>query len=191
MRWKCLRGKDPDSNMEYFLFVYDYGGGYTAYEMHSARDNGAVEDAVENGVPLYYRYENALIKGSHTWLVNYAVEKCGERKMPHDWRKMALPCRCTVMSLHRVKQLLDRVAKSGYVDVLKDTLLEQHGKNHGFGPYVVRGWAADCYRMFGGTKLGSNKRHYSTLQVVLNEALLSMLLPSYMRVGITECAKCC
>ena len=58
MRWKCLRGKDPDSNMEYFLFVYDYGGGYTAYEMHSARDNGAVEDAVGNGVPLYYRYEN-------------------------------------------------------------------------------------------------------------------------------------
>ena len=80
------------------------------------------------------------------------------------------------MSLHRVKQLLERVAKSGYVDVLKDTLLEQHGKNHGFGPYVVRGWAADCYRMFGrksgepgGTKLGSNKRHYSTIQAVLNE----------------------
>ena len=89
------------------------------------------------------------------------------------------------MSLHCVKQLLDEFAKSGYVDVLKDTALEQHGKDHGFGLYVVRGvlekdvqdsWAADCHRMFaqksgepGGTKLGSNKKHYSTIQAVLNE----------------------
>ena len=121
--------------------------------------------------------------------------------MPPDWRKMALPCRCTVMSLHRVKQLLERVAKSGYVDVLKDTLLEQHGKNHGFGPYVVRGWAADCYRMFGrksgepgGTKLGAVQSKPSLMSVPASttmRAQLSILLPSYMRGGITECAKCC
>ena len=89
------------------------------------------------------------------------------------------------MSLHRVKQLLEGFAKSGYVDVLKGTALEQHGKNHGFGLYVVRGflekdlqdsWAEDCHRMFaqkscepGGTKLGSNRKHYSTIQAVLNE----------------------
>ena len=60
--------------MEYFVLVQDYGGGYTAYEMQSAMDNGTVEDAVENGVPIYYTYDNALIKGSHTWLVNYAAE---------------------------------------------------------------------------------------------------------------------
>ena len=91
------------------------------------------------------------------------------------------------MSLHRVKQLLEGFAKSGYVDVLKGTALEQHGKNHGFGLYVVRGvlekdlqdsWAEDCHRMFakkagelGGTKLGSNRKHYSTIQAVLNECI--------------------
>ena len=74
------------------------------------------------------------------------------------------------MSLDRVNQLLEGVGKRGYVDVLKDTPLEQHGKDHGFGLYVVRGvlerdvqdsWAADCYRMFvqkssepGASKLG-------------------------------------
>ena len=86
------------------------------------------------------------------------------------------------MSVRRVKQLLRGFAKSGYVDVLKDTPLEQHGMDHDFGLYVVRGvlerdvqesWAEDCQRMFaqkscdpGGTKLGKN---YSTLQAVLNE----------------------
>ena len=85
------------------------------------------------------------------------------------------------MSLHRVKQLLEGFAKSGYVDVLEGTALEQHGKNHGFGLYVVRGvlerdaqdsWAADCHRMFaqksrepGGTRLG---KFYSTVQAVVN-----------------------
>ena len=88
MRWKCLRGKDPDSKMEYFLFVHDYGGGYSAYEIHSARDNGAVGDAVENGVPIYYTHDNALINGSHTWWVNYAAEKCGETKVTPDWETM-------------------------------------------------------------------------------------------------------
>ena len=89
------------------------------------------------------------------------------------------------MSLHRVKQLLEGFARSGYVDVLKGTPLEPHGKNHGFGLYAVRGvlehdvqdtWAKDCLSMFaqkagelGGTKLGSNRKHYSTIQAVLNE----------------------
>ena len=119
------------------------------------------------------------------------------------------------MSLHRVKQLLEGFAKSGYVDVLKNTPLEQHGKDHGFGLYLARGvldrdvqesWAADCHRMFaqksgepGGTKLGSNKRHYSTIQAVLNEctckynyagAARHVVTQSY-EGGITECAKCC
>ena len=86
------------------------------------------------------------------------------------------------MSLYRVNQLLEGFGKRGYVDVLKGTRLEQHGKDHGFGLYVVRGvlerdvqesWAEDRQRMFaqksrdpGGTKLGKN---YSTLQAVLNE----------------------
>ena len=107
------------------------------------------------------------------------------------------------MSLHRVNQLLKGFGKRGYVDVLKDTPLEQHGKDHGFGLYVVRGvldrdvqdsWAADCYCMFeqksrepGGTKPSLMNVPASTTM----RALLSMLLPSYMRVGITECAKCC
>ena len=89
------------------------------------------------------------------------------------------------MSLHRVNQLLEGFGKRGYVDVLKGTRLEQHGKDHGFGLYVVRGvlerdveetWTTYCERMFdqksrenGGTKLGGNKKFYSTLQAVMNE----------------------
>ena len=89
------------------------------------------------------------------------------------------------MLLHRAKQLLEGFGSSGYVDVLKGTSLERHGKDNGFGLYVVRGalqeekqdnWAEQCYRMFdykahdiGGTKLGANKKHYSTVQAVLNE----------------------
>ena len=89
------------------------------------------------------------------------------------------------MSLYRVNQLLEGFGKRGYVDVLKGTRLEQHGKDHGFGLYVVRGvlerdvqetWTTDCHRMFerksrenGGTKLGTNKKFYSTLQAVVNE----------------------
>ena len=88
MRWKCLRGRDPDSKMEYFVLVQDYGGGYTAYEMQSTMDDGTVQVAVDKGVPIYYTHDNALIKGSYTWWVNYAAEKCGERKVPPDWRKM-------------------------------------------------------------------------------------------------------
>ena len=101
------------------------------------------------------------------------------------------------MSLHRVKQLLEGFAKSGYVDVLKDTLLEQHGKDHGFGLYVVRGvlerdvqdsWAADCHRMCeqkssepGGTKLGTMPSLMKVRASTTMRALLSMLLSSYVR----------
>ena len=74
MRWNCRRGRDRDAKMEYFVLLQDNRGGYTAYEMQSAMDNGTVEDVVKNGVPIYYTHDNALIKGSHTWLVNYAAE---------------------------------------------------------------------------------------------------------------------
>ena len=119
------------------------------------------------------------------------------------------------MSLHRVKQLLVGFARSGYVDVLKGTALEQHGKNHGFGLYVVRGvldrdvqdsWAADCYCMFdeksrdpGGTKLGTHRKHYSTIQAVLNECTCKYnyagtakhIVVHLWEGGVMECAKCC
>ena len=84
MRWKCVRGRDPDSKEEYFVLVQDCIGGYTAYEMHSTMDDGTVEDAVEKGVPIYYTHENALINGRHTWWVNYAA---WERSKKHMWRK--------------------------------------------------------------------------------------------------------
>ena len=88
MRWKCVRGRDPDSKNEYFVLVQDCDGGYTAYEMQSTMDGGTVDDAVEKGVPIYYTHDNALIEGQHTWWVNYAAGKCGERKVPPDWRMM-------------------------------------------------------------------------------------------------------
>ena len=89
MRWNCVRGRDPGSKMEYFVLLQDNRGGYTAYEMQSAMDKGTVEDVIKYGVPIYYTHENALIKGSYTWLVNYAAEKCGETtKVTPEWRDM-------------------------------------------------------------------------------------------------------
>ena len=106
------------------------------------------------------------------------------------------------MSVYRVNQLLEGFGKRGYVDVLKGTPLEQHGKDHGFCLYVVRGvldrdvqdsWAADCYCMFdqksrdpGGTKLGTNRNiTVRSKPSLMNapasttmRALLSMLLSS-------------
>ena len=60
-----MRGRDPRSKEKYFVLVQDNIGGYTAYEMQSTMDGGTVDDAVENGVPIYYTHDNALIKG-HT-----------------------------------------------------------------------------------------------------------------------------
>ena len=74
MRWKCVRGRDPDAKNEYFVLVEDCCGGYTAYEMQSTMDDGTVQVAVDKGVPIYYTHDNALIKGPHTWWVNYAAE---------------------------------------------------------------------------------------------------------------------
>ena len=88
MRWNCARGRVPDAKKEYFVLVQDNNGGYTAYEMQSAKDNGTVEDVIKHGVPIYYTPDNALIKGSYTWWVNYAAEKCGETKVTPDWRNM-------------------------------------------------------------------------------------------------------
>ena len=79
---------------------------------------------------------------------------------------------------------LDKGFRGPYVDVLQGTSLENHGKDKGFGLYVVRqalpveverDWADDCRRMFeakagepGGSKLGSKRKFYSTVQAVLN-----------------------
>ena len=79
---------------------------------------------------------------------------------------------------------LNRGSRGPSVDVLQGTSLEKHGKDKGFGLYVVRqalpvdverGWADDCGDMFqskaselGGTKLGSKHKIYSTVQAVLN-----------------------
>ena len=79
---------------------------------------------------------------------------------------------------------LNRGSRGQYVDVLQGTSLEEHGKDKGFGLYVVRealpadlerDWAHDCGHMFqskaselGGTKLGSKHKMYSTVQAVLN-----------------------
>ena len=43
------------------------------------------------------------------------------------------------MALHRAKQLLEGLGRSGYVDVLKGTSLGRHGEDNGFGLYVARG----------------------------------------------------
>ena len=106
-----MRGRNPDSKNEYFVLVQDYCGGYTAYEMQSAMDGGTVEDAVENGVPIYYTHDNALIKGSHTWWVNYAAEKCGEGKNCPVWMEMNCTFKTYILTPDIMNSIGDRGIK--------------------------------------------------------------------------------
>ena len=63
------------------------------------------------GVPIYYTDDNALIKGSHTWWVNYAAEKCGERKVPPDWRKMNCTFETCILQSENMDSIEDREIK--------------------------------------------------------------------------------
>ena len=111
MRWKCVRGRNPDSKNEYFVLVQDDRDGYTAYELQTTVDDGTVQVAVDKGVPIYYTYDNVLREGPHTWWVNYAAEKCGETKVTPDWRNMNCAFETCILDSENMDSIEDKKLK--------------------------------------------------------------------------------
>ena len=111
MRWKCVRGRDPDSKNEYFVLVQDDREGYTAYEMQTTVDDGTVQVAVDKGVPIYYTYDNVLREGPHAWWVNNAAEKCGQGKNCPVWMEMNCTFKTYILQSENMDSIEDRKIK--------------------------------------------------------------------------------
>ena len=75
------------------------------------RDTGTVEDVINYGVPIYYTREDALIKGSHTWCVNYGAEKCGETKVTPDWKTMNCAFETSIIESANMDSIDDKELK--------------------------------------------------------------------------------